>query len=140
ILTEIAAIERDELAPYLAILNKLAPPIEVLDEFVPAYTRHLSAPETVILGLEITGEAIRQQTIANLFTDSRNTLIKAMADLLERGVKDGSFNDMPNTVETAYLILQVMEGTAFRHGIERVSIEKLTHNQLSFIHSAVVAR
>lgn len=138
ILAEIAAIERAELVPYLEILTKDASAIDVLGEFVPAYTRHLAAPETVVLSLEITGEAIRQQNIASLFTDSRTSLIKALADLLERGTKEGVFRDMPSSTETAYLILEIMEGTAFRHGIERVPIEGLLENSLSFVHAAII--
>lgn len=140
ILAEIAVIERDELAPFLEMLGKDAPAIDVLNEFVPAYTRHLSAPETIILALEITGEAIRQPEIAGLFTESRQSLIKAIGNLLERGEKEGCMRKSHCTAETAYILLEIMEGTAFRHGIETVPIEKVMKTQLDFMHAAVLIR
>lgn len=139
VLAEIAAIEREELAPFLDILSKDASAIDVLQEFVPAYTRHLSAPETIILALEITNEAIRQPEIADLFTDSRNALITALEKLLTRGAQEGSMRRMPNATETAYLILEVIEGTAFRHGIEGLPMDTLLRNQTDFIMAAVRA-
>lgn len=139
ILADIAAIERNELVPYLEILAKDAPAIDVLSEFVPAYTRHLSAPETIVLALEITGESIRHPDIASLFTQSRQTLIEAIAGLLERGIREASMRDMQCTTETSYLILEIMEGTAFRHGIEHAPLQRLLKNQMDFIRAAVRA-
>lgn len=139
VLAEIAAIERAELEPFLQILARDDPALDVLEAFVPAYTRHLSAPETVILGLEITVEAIREPGIADLFTESRNTLISAIADVLERGFLEGSLRKAKSGSETAHLILEVMEGTAFRHGIEGVPMTKLLKNQYDFIRAAISA-
>lgn len=139
VLAEIAAIERAELQPHLALLSKAAPAPEVLDEFLSAYTRHLSSPEMVILGLEITSEAIRQTEIADLFSESRTAVTTALKDLLSRGAEEGSMRPMQNTLETANLILEVMEGSAFRHGIEGVSIKKILRNQSDFVRAAVLA-
>lgn len=140
VLAEIASIERAELEPYLKILAKEAPALEVLEEFVPAYTRHLSAPETVILALEITVEAIREPAIADLFTESRQRLIDAIAKILERGAGEGSFRKTRSALETAHLILEIMEGTAFRHGIEEVPLKTLVENELEFVLAAISAK
>ena len=139
ILADIATIERQELDPFLEILAKDAPALDVLDEFLPAYARHLAAPETVILGLEITCEALRQPSIADLFLDSRNTLISALTDLLLRGAQEGTMRETLNTTETAYLILEILEGSAFRHGVERVPFRNIMKNQVEFVHAAVIA-
>lgn len=140
ILAEIARIERAELVSYLKILDKEAPALDVLEEFIPAYTQYLAAPETIILALEVTLESIREMEIADLFTESRRTLIAGIAAVLERGAEEGSIRQMDNQSETAHLILEIMEGTAFRHGIEDVPLEKILRNQHAFIHSAIAAR
>lgn len=137
VLAEIAAIERAELEPFLQILAKDAPALDVLEEFAPAYTRHLSAPETIILALEITVEAIREPNIADLFKESRSRLISALGQVLERGANEGSMRKTQSATETAHLILEVMEGTAFRHGIEERPIETLIEIELAFIRAAV---
>lgn len=137
VLAEIAAIERAELEPFLQILARSAPAMDLLEEFVRAYTQHLSAPETVILALEITVEAIREPGIADLFTESREGLITALAEVLERGLNQGSMRKSGTTSETAHLILEIIEGTAFRHGIEEVPLDKLIDNEVEFIRAAI---
>lgn len=137
ILAEIAAIERDELTPFLEILAQVAPARDVLAEFATTYTQHLSAPETIILTLELTSEAIRHAGIADLFMDSRGMLVDALTDLLQRGVDDGTLRASKSATETAFLLLQMMEGAAFRHGIEGVPIEAVVDNQLEFIQAAL---
>jgi AcrR family transcriptional regulator len=139
VLAEIARIERAELEPFLNILEKDAPALELLEEFVPAYTRYLAKPETIILALEITLEAIREIEIADLFTESRNTLIAAIAAVLECGATEGCMRQMRSYSETAHLVLEIMEGTAFRHGIEDVELRALVENELEFIRAAIAA-
>ncbi|MEX0283558.1 MAG: TetR/AcrR family transcriptional regulator [Paracoccaceae bacterium] len=137
-LAEIAEIERADIAPFLEMLQRDDPAPVVLDAFAKAYTRHLSDPVTLILSLEITSEAIRQTDIANLFTDSRNAMIAALSGLIERGVQEGQMRQMPDTSETAHLILEMMEGTAFRHGIEGHKLKPLLTTQTAFIRAALV--
>lgn len=139
VLAEIAAIERAELEPYLEILAKDAPAMEVLEEFVAGYTQHLSSPETIVLTLEITVEAIRELEIADLFTDSRQQLITAVSKVLDRGASEGSMRRIANTSETAHLILEITEGTAFRHGIAEVPLKTLMANEMDFIRAAIGA-
>jgi AcrR family transcriptional regulator len=52
VLAEIAALEREELQPFLSELRNDGAPLEVLEGFVLNYLIHLSAPENVILSLE----------------------------------------------------------------------------------------
>lgn len=133
ILSDIAAIERDELKPFLDMLEKDAPATDVLVAFIEAYTRHLSAPETIVLTLELTSESIRDDGIAELFMESRKALIKAISDLLERGAEEGSMRAIKRVDETSYLLLAIMESVAFRHGIESVPMAPLMENQLDFL-------
>lgn len=133
ILSDIAAIERDELKPFLDVLEKDAPAPDVLVAFVKAYTKHLSAPETIILTLELTSEAIRDEGISDLFMESRRTLIKAVSNLLARGAEEGSMRATKRADETSYLLLAIMESTAFRHGIESVPMKHMMENQLDFM-------
>jgi len=139
VLAEIAAIERADLEPFLRILSNDAPAEAVIDKFIRAYTKHLSAPETVILALEITLEAIREPEIADLFMESRERLISAIANALQRGVTDGTFRKTVAPWETAHLILEIIEGTAFRHGIEEVPLNTLVENEIEFIRAAIAA-
>ncbi|MEM8648782.1 MAG: TetR/AcrR family transcriptional regulator, partial [Pseudomonadota bacterium] len=104
------------------------------------YSHHLATPETIILTLELTSESIRHAGIADLFMDSRGTLIDAMTGLLQRGEDEGTLRAMKSTTETAFLLLQVMEGAAFRHGIEGVPIAQVIENQLDFIQAALAAK
>lgn len=137
ILAEIAQIERAEMEPFLQLLVRQAHALDVLTEFVPAYTRYLAKPEHVILSLEITSEAIRDPLIAALFVESRQAMIEALENLLVRGASEGNMRQTQNAAETAYFLLDIMESTAFRHGIEEVPLENLLDNQWEFIAAAV---
>jgi AcrR family transcriptional regulator len=114
VLAEIAALEREELQPFLSELRNDGAPLEVLEGFVLNYLIHLSAPENVILSLEIASEAVRKPDIAKMFLENQNALLDELAVLLTRGVKEGCFRLLPDTREAASLILDAMEGKALR--------------------------
>ena len=114
VLAEIAALEQEELRPFLAKLKKNAAPAEVLESFVLTYFSYLSKPDNVILGLEIASEAVRKPDIAKMFLANRSALLDALAALLERGGNLGSFRSLPDPREFSSLILDVMEGKAIR--------------------------
>lgn len=139
VLVEIAAIEREETAPYLAQLSKDGQAMDILEEFAVAYTKHLSDPVTQILSLEITSEAIRETEVANLFEESRAAMITALSSLLARGVREGSIRQIADVTETAHLILDIVDSSAFRHGIESVELRKVLDNQVSFLRAAIAA-
>lgn len=52
---------------------------------------------------------------------------------------DGSMRKIRATSETAHPILEVIEGTAFRHGIEAAPLSALIQNELEFIRAAISA-
>ncbi len=106
--------------------------------FVRNYLIHLSAPENVILSLEIASEAVRKPDIAKMFLENQNALLDALAALLTRGVKEGCFRSLPNTREAASLILDAMEGKALRATLQ-TNETTIDHAELwDFIKSAVI--
>ena len=138
VLAEIAALEREELQPFLSDLRNDAAPLEVLEGFVRNYLIHLSAPENVILSLEIASEAVRKPDIAKMFLENQNALLDALAALLTRGVKEGCFRSLPDTREAASLVLDAMEGKALRATLQ-TNNTTIDHAELwDFIKSAVI--
>jgi len=136
-LAEIAALEREELQPFLSDLRNDAAPLEVLEGFVGNYLIHFSAPENVILSLEIASEAVRKPDIAKMFLENQNALLDALAALLTRGVKEGCFRSLPDTREAASLILDAMEGKALRATLQTDGTT-IDHAELwDFIKNAV---
>jgi len=137
VLAEIAALEREELQPFLSDLRSDAAPLEVLEDFVRNYLIHLSAPENVILSLEIASEAVRKPDIAKMFLENQNALLDALAALLTRGVKESCFRSLPNTREAASSILDAMEGKALRATLQ-TNNTTIDHTKLwDFIKNAV---
>ncbi|WP_107497014.1 TetR/AcrR family transcriptional regulator [Thalassobius sp. I31.1] len=137
ILAEIAALERKEMQPFLSELKNDAAPLEVLEGFVHNYLIHLSAPENVILSLEIASEAVRKPDIAKMFLENQNALLDALEALLARGVKEDCFRSLPNTREVASLILDAMEGKALRATLQ-TDRSTINHSELwGFIRNAV---
>jgi AcrR family transcriptional regulator len=114
VLAEIAALESEELQPFMSDLRSDDDAWEVLEGFVLRYLIHLSAPENVILSLEIASEAVRKPDIAEMFLANQNALLDALAALLTRGGKEGCFRLLPDTRKAASLILDAMEGKALR--------------------------
>ncbi|SNS73291.1 transcriptional repressor [Antarctobacter heliothermus] len=137
-MAEVATLEREELQPFISELRNDVAPLEVLEDFVRNYLIHLSAPENVILSLEIASEAVRKPDIAKMFLENQNALLDALAALLTRGVKEGCFRSLPNTREAASLILDAMEGKALRATLQ-TNKTTIDHAELwNFIKSAVI--
>ena len=140
VLAEIAALERLELAPYLKILTHPAPAPKVLEKFLTAYAKYLADPDTVVLTLEISSEAIRKPDIAEMFTENREQLAAALTTVLERGIAEGSLRRLPNPQETAQLIIEVTEGSAYRCVLSNVPMRKVMKGLRDFVSAAVLAR
>jgi AcrR family transcriptional regulator len=137
VLAEIAALESEELQPFMSDLRNDEDAWEVLEGFVSNYLIYLSAPECVILGLEIASEAIRKPDIAKMFLANRNALLDALVALLTRGGKEGCFRLLPDTREAANLILDAMEGKALRATLQSDGTP-VDHTELwDFIENAV---
>ncbi|MEM9230119.1 MAG: TetR/AcrR family transcriptional regulator [Pseudomonadota bacterium] len=138
VLAEIATIERRELGPILDLLGKDEPADEVLKQFLEAYVRSLSEPEIVILTLEITCEAMRKPDIAELFSESRVMLVTSLARLIDRGVAEKTLRPVPDTEETAYLILELIEGSSYRIAIDDAPLERVLRNLIALVMSSLV--
>lgn len=138
VLAEIATIERRELGPILDLLGKDEPADEVLKQFLEAYARSLSEPEIVILTLEITCEAMRKPDIAELFSESRVMLVTSLARLIDRGVAEKTLRPVPDTEETAYLILELIEGSSYRIAIDDAPLERVLRNLIALVMSSLV--
>ncbi|VCU61923.1 transcriptional regulator, TetR family [Tritonibacter mobilis] len=138
ILAEIAALEHVELQPFLAELGRDGSALEVLESFVRNYLAYLCAPENVILSLEIASEAVRKPDIAEMFLKNQKVLQDALADLLTRGVTEGSLRPLPDTREAGRMILDALEGKALRATLQR-GATKIDHAELwDFIKNALM--
>ncbi|UWR90534.1 TetR/AcrR family transcriptional regulator [Phaeobacter inhibens] len=137
VLVEIAALERAELAPFIDGLAQPRAPMKLLENFVKAYAKYLAVPENVILGLEITSEAIRKPDIARLFLANRNALVVALAKVLERGTDAGEMRGQLAPDETAQMIVELIEGSAYRSVLDKVPMRHLRSSLLDFILAAV---
>lgn len=139
VLVEIAALERAELQPILDLLAKPEPARAVLDDFVTTYATWLAKPETIILTIEITSEAIRKPDIGELFLANRNHLVTALAALIRRGVADGDFRAALDPDEAACLIAELIDGSAYRSVLGRMAIRDILPSLTDFIFAAVRA-
>jgi AcrR family transcriptional regulator len=137
VLAEIAALESEELQPFMSDLRSDDDTWEVLEGFMLRYLIHLSAPENVILSLEIASEAVRKPDIAEMFLANQNALLDALAALLTRGGKEGCFRLLPDTREAASLILDAMEGKALRATLQSDGTPVDHTELLDFIKYAV---
>ena len=137
VLAEIATLERSELKPFLMLLAKPSPAPVVLDKFVTAYARYLAAPENVILAIEITSEAIRKPDIGALFLANRNELVAALASVIQRGAADGDFRAVPDPHEVSHLIIELIEGSAYRSVLGGVAMRKIIGGVKDFVLAAV---
>ncbi|UWR47281.1 TetR/AcrR family transcriptional regulator [Phaeobacter inhibens] len=137
VLVEIAALERAELAPFIDGLAQPRAPMKLLENFVKSYAKYLAVPENVILGLEITSEAIRKPDIARLFLANRNALVVALAKVLERGTDAGEMRGQLAPDETAQMIVELIEGSAYRSVLDKVPMRYLRSSLLDFILAAV---
>ncbi len=137
VLAEIAALERSELRPLLDLLADTSPAHAVLDRFINAYATYQAAPETIILTIELSSEAIRKPDIGALFLANRDELVSALASVIRRGVADGDFRAGPDAAETAQLVIELIEGSAYRSVLGEVPMRKIVGGVKDFIFAAV---
>ena len=137
VLLEIAQLEREELAPLVSLLEKSGAAPRILERFIDRYGRYLSQPENVILSIEISSEAIRNEAVSRVFLANRDTLIRALRRLLDRGLEEGVFQAPMDTHTTAHMIVDVIEGGAYRKVLTKVSMRDVLRGLKAFITSAV---
>ncbi len=139
VLVEIAILERREMEPFLKILNSKAPAPRVLRKFVKAYAKYLAVPENVILTLEISSEAVRQADIAQLFVENRSDLIDALEAVVRRGIADGDLRAVPDPLQASQLVMEVLEGSAYRSVLSDLPMKKIIGSVEDFVLSALLA-
>ncbi len=140
VLVEIAMLERREMEPFLKILNSNAPAPKVLKKFITAYAKYLAAPENVILALEISSEAIRQPDIAQLFVENRASLNDALETVVRRGIADCDLRAVPDPTQAAQLVIDVLEGSAYRSVLSELPMNKIIGSVEDFILNTLLAR
>lgn len=139
VLVEIAHLERAELDPFIRQLGKAGPAVKTLDRFITNYAKYLSAPENVILSIEITSEAIRKDDIAALFMKNRRDLVVALGNLLKHGADEGGLTPQADSQETAYMILELIEGRAYRCVLGQKPMRNVLPDLKAFLHAALGA-
>ncbi|NVO57785.1 TetR/AcrR family transcriptional regulator [Rhodobacteraceae bacterium B1Z28] len=140
VLVEIAMLERQEMEPFLKILAAQSPAPKVLEKFLKAYGKYLAAPENVILTLEITSEAIRQPDIAQLFLENGDELTNALTAVLRRGIEDGDLRRVPDPEQVSQMILDVLEGGAYRSVLSKVPMRKVVGSVVDFVQASLLPR
>lgn len=136
-LVAIAALERTELKPFLDLLTKPAPALDLLDRFVTAYATYLAAPENIILTIEISSEAIRKPDIGTLFMANRHELAAALALVIERGVTGGELRADLDPDQAAQLIIELVDASAYRKVLNEVAMDKILAGLKDFVFAAV---
>lgn len=128
ILTAIAALEAEELKAFVALLSAEGPASQRLERFAADYSAYAAQQENAFLSLELTGEAARTPDVATLFLQNRAGLLQALANVvaemrqLETSEERG--------LESARLVLDVIEGHALRMLINRRPANELEIDQL----------
>ncbi len=139
VLAEIATLERQELESFLGLLGEPAPAPEILDRFITAYAAYVAAPETVLLTIEITSEAVRKPDIGALFLANRERLVAALASVLQRGMADGAFRAMADARQAAYQIIDLIDGAAYRSVLNEGGMQEMAGALKDFVVAAVRA-
>ncbi len=114
LIAEIAALEADEVGTYETILSTSADPTEAVRKFADALLASASRRENAVLAAEITTEGMRNRLIGDGFVANRERLARALADVLSRGMELGQFDPELDALETADLIIDLIEGLAMR--------------------------
>ncbi len=140
VLLEIARLERQELDPFIALLEKDGPAPKRFGKFVGVYAKYLAAPENVILTIEITSEAIRKDDLGELFWKNRAALVAALTRLLQRGVENGDFNLPTSPEEAAHMVLELIEGRAYHSVLGEAKMRKLLPGLKAFLSAAIGAK
>ena len=140
VLVEIAMLERSDLDQFLGILESKAPAPTVLRKFMRAYAKYLAVAENVILTLEISSEALRQPDIAQLFMENRAKLTRALEAVVSRGIKDADLRAVPDTFQTSQLVIEVLEGSAYRSVLSEKPMSRIIDGLEDFVFGSLLAR
>ncbi len=136
VLAEIAVLDREELQPFLAILDDHDKPADTLMRFISAYSAYAAKPESVVLTVEIVSEAVHKPEIAELFVDNWAATIDALSALLRKGASDGCFRDFEDPDDIAELILDSIESFGLRQYLSASRKPRAFANLKDYIHHA----
>lgn len=139
VLIEIASQEREEIADFVACLSDHSAPEATLRRFIADYTDYCDDPDYATLFYEIVGEAMRDREIADLFMANHQTLVVALAALLEAGQKQGVFTPQEDNREIADIVLDALESYATRKALDMrvpASGSRIVHD---FVLSRLIA-
>lgn len=139
VLIEIARLERAEQEPFIRLLEKPGSVLKGFDRFVSRYAKYLSAPENIILSIEISSEAIRKEDLGSLFSENRQALVDALQRLVQRGVDEGVFDLRIVPEEAAQMVLELIEGRAYHSVLMDVPMRRLMPGLRTFLRSALGA-
>ena len=114
ILYEITKIEAEELDEFQEALLATEDPLESFETFVWGYLDYAARPENSLMALEILSVAVRNPSIASGFARNRAALVSAVVDVLKAGSEARVFARHENAIETAKLVLDLIEGLALR--------------------------
>ncbi|WP_332852363.1 TetR/AcrR family transcriptional regulator [Duganella sp. S19_KUP01_CR8] len=130
VLAEIAALEADELLPFVAHLQAAADPMAALMGFLEAYLDYAARPENALMTLELVAEAVRNPSIAATFAGNRQGLLRALGAVLEAGAASGRLRRSAHPGETACLLLDLVEGQALRSVLGDVARPSMAREEL----------
>jgi AcrR family transcriptional regulator len=117
LIAEIAKIDAEELASVMAEVTDCDDPQKAVDIFVTRYFEHCANLTSAVLTVEITSEALRNPTVARLFSGTRSML----GDVLETAIQNAEHEAFGMAAESRTaivgLILDMIDGYALRVGL-----------------------
>ena len=117
LIAEIAKIDAEELAGVMAEVTDCDDPQKAVDIFVTRYFEHCANLTSAVLTVEITSEALRNPTVARLFSGTRSML----GDVLETAIQNPEQEAFGMAAESRTaivgLILDMIDGYALRFGL-----------------------
>ena len=137
VLVEIARLEREELEPFIRQLAKPGAVPKRFDRFVSSYAKYLSAPENVILSIEISSEAIRKEDLGLLFLQNRQALVDALAGLLAEGAAVGELDLTGDAEQSAQLVLELIEARAYHSVLGATPMRRLLPGLKAFLSAGL---
>ncbi|MBO6759063.1 MAG: TetR/AcrR family transcriptional regulator [Roseibium sp.] len=140
LIAEIAALEADELDSVEMALNASDQPDLALKQFAEAYLDLASQPEIAVLTAEIAAEAMRNAEISSLFNTNRARLAKSVEMVLSKGVDCGRFDAGLEPGETAWQILDLLDGVAMRMAFSKKNAAHQSRRSAVNLIDRVVSR
>ena len=111
---EIADLESKDVERYESLLRDDTAPKETMVLFIESYLTEVADPAYAIVSIEITAEALRNPRVAEVFEKNRKRMMVGIKNLLRAGMKQGVFDPSLNPLETAEILIDLIESTGFR--------------------------